>query len=246
MKNLYRIAHLLFTLCIANTIHAQTLEKDLASFDKIILSPEINLAIVSGDHEKIRVDYQGIQEDQINIIVKGKTLKLFLDKSRVIPKRRKIRTQNYKYSESIYKQAQITAYVTFSTLKRLQVRGEETVLVQNISEVPSFKLKMYGESRVVIDNMACEKFKAVGFGENKLVIKEGYAYKQVYRLFGQNYVTINNLQGEKVKSSIYGESKLVLNAEENLKVNAFGESQIINKGEADLRKGLLLGEHKIH
>ena len=175
MHNLNRIAHLLFILGLAQAIQAQSFEKDLTSFDKIILSPEINLAIVSGDQETIRVDYQGIREDQINVIVKGKTLKLFLDKSRITPKRRKIRTKNYKYSESIYKQAQINAYVTFRTLKRLQVRGEETVLVQNIAEVPSFKLKMYGETRVVIDQVACEKLKAVGFGENNLVIKEGYA-----------------------------------------------------------------------
>ena len=247
MKTFIQVITLFFISFGIHSSYAQTFEKDLSSFKKIILSPEINLELVKGDQEYIKVEYQGVEEDKINVVVRGKTLKIFLDNARITPKQLKIRNKNYwNMKESIYKNAQVTAYVTYQTLRNLQVRGNENVIINDVIEEDKFTLKTMGETQIAINDIDLKKFKVVAYGENQLIVKQGNAEKQVFKLFGENLIASKNLNGEKVKTNLYGENKIVLNAKDKLKVNAFGESKILNKGEGVSRKGLVLGENKIH
>ncbi|MBT33404.1 MAG: hypothetical protein CMO01_27395 [Thalassobius sp.] len=238
----------LFSIVIASSAsYAQSFEKDLSTFNKIILSPEINLELVKGDREFIKIEYQGVEEDKINAIVNGKTLKIFLDNARITPKHLKSKNSYYwNMKESIYKNAQVTAYVTYQTLRNLQVRGEKNVIINDLLKEDKFTLKTMGQTQIVLSDIELKKLKVVAYGENQLVVKKGKAHKQVFKLFGENLIASKDLNGEKVKTNLYGENKIVLNANEKLKVNAFGESKILNKGDGVNRKGLVLGETKIH
>ena len=63
------IKSLVFGLLLGLPIlaQAQELKRNLDSFDKIIVSPKINLILQKGDQESIRVKYANVSSDKINI-----------------------------------------------------------------------------------------------------------------------------------------------------------------------------------
>ena len=83
-------------------------------------------------------------------------------------------------------------------------------------------------------------------GCDKLQISGGKAEFQKYKLFGENKIDAQSLKSYSAIATSFGESKLKLATQDNLKVNAFGESRIEYFGDANLNKGLIFGETEIH
>ena len=190
-------------------VNAQEIQKDLNAFDKIILSPKINLILQKGDKESIRIKYSNVSSDKINIEVSNNRLRIYLDDARLVEKQKKTHDENYSFKASIYRDAVITAYVTYRELKVLDVRGEEEVTCDGAINNENFKLKAYGEVEITLASLHTKKFKAVLYGENKLKIKEGQAGHQRYRLYGENKIDTQALSSETVSTTIYGRVDLV-------------------------------------
>jgi hypothetical protein len=83
------------------------------------------------------------------------------------------------------------------------------------------------------------------YGENDLKIKSGKAEYQKYKLFGENKIDTQDLKSFSATATIFGESNLKLNSQDNLKVHAFGESQVSYNGNASVNKGLIFGQAQI-
>lgn len=233
---------LLITAVLAiSAAHGQELKKDLTYFEKIIVSPKINLVLVKGDHESIRVVYSNVTPSDINMHVNGNTLHLFLTNARFIEKRKRIYDNSEPRRVSIYKYANVTAYVTYRALKRLEVRGEEEVSIDSLVSGDKFKLKAYGEAELYLAGVKTEKFKAVLYGRNKLRINSGNVESQKFRLYGENRINTRPVSSTYASSRIYGEGKLSLTASNRFRITSFGEPYIEVNGLPEIRRGIMIG-----
>jgi hypothetical protein len=221
----------------------QEFEKELRSFDKIVVSPKINLILEKGDHEAIRIKYSRIDAGKINIEIENGKLHLFLDNARIVEKQE--RTNEYHSKMSIYRDAEVTAYVTYTELEGLEVRGEQEVTCLSSIDSEKFKLKVYGETEITFESLTTQKFKAVAYGENKIKIKEGKADHQRYRLYGENKIDTRALSSSTVSTTIYGEGRLTVNASDEVRISAFGEPQVNVIGTSFINKGIVIGRADI-
>lgn len=220
---------------------AQTMEKNVGHFNKVVVSPRINLVMVAGENEAVKINYANVDASKINIVVKNHALHIYLDKSKYTEKRERIKKDGWVDKESIYRNVSITAYVTYRLLDKLVVRGEQEVDVQSGINNRKFKLSAYGECDITLASLQTGKFKAAMYGQHTLKIKGGEVASQKYKLFGENKIDAQGIQSEEIASATYGESKLRLNANESLRLVTFGESDVRVKGAADVNK-FTLGE----
>lgn len=243
-----RLTGLLIVL-FGSVIQAQTNTQTLKSFDKIVVSPKIELELVSGEEETIRLDCRNIDEHKVNVVVKGKTLRLYLDDAKYIVKNgRRFRYENQKgwQDKRMYKDdVRVKAYVTFKTLKRLQVRGSEDIEISSAINNDRFKLKLYGENVIRMAELNTDKFKAVMIGENKLDIRKGKAKKQKYKSIGENWVRADGLDSDLAKASMIGEGMVKLKVDSQLRVSTIGESQVVFNGNPVVKRGLIIGKAEI-
>ncbi|WHZ07939.1 MAG: hypothetical protein OJF59_001692 [Cytophagales bacterium] len=230
---------------IAANLHAQTLEKKLPSFKKIVASPKINLVLVEGDEESIKINYTNIDASKINVKVKNQILKIYLTGSRFIEKRNRVQHSGEVYKEYAYRNASVTAYVTYRKLNKLVVRGEQEIDVQGKIETRKFKLAAYGGCVITLASLHTDKLKTSLYGQHTLKIKSGNAKSQKYKLFGENRIDTQALQCSEIASTTYGESKLKINAQNNLSLFTVGESNVVVTGSPEISK-LTLGEVSIH
>lgn len=239
---------LLFLIGIAllSPAQSQELSRELAPFEKIIVSPKINLILRKGNQESIKLVYANVQAGQINVLQNGRTLHVFLDDARIVEKRKRIYENNRNYKVSYYKNAVVTAYVTYRELKNLEVRGEEEITCDSLIMGDKFKLKAYGEANIYLANVKSEKFKAVLYGRNKVMVGSGSADFQKLRLYGENRINTRAFAGQDVVSRIYGEGKIMLTASRQFRFSSFGEPSIEVNGFPEVRKGIVIGRTKLN
>jgi Putative auto-transporter adhesin, head GIN domain len=246
MKNFAK--YLIFAALLTNSgfVLGQEIQKKLSPFSKITVSPKINLILQKGSEESIRIIYSNIDRGKINVEVEGNKLNIYLDQARIVDKRERNDDEyDYNSKTSIYHNAEVTAYVTYTQLKSLEVRGEQEVISKGLLENESFDLKAYGEAEITFDSLITQEFKAVVYGENTIKIKAGKAVHQRYRLYGENKIDTRALASTSVSTSIYGEGRLSINASDEVKVSAIGEPEVNVTGTSFINKGIIIGKADI-
>ncbi len=235
---------ILVTFLLPGVLFAQEqFSKEVAKFDKIIVSPHINLVLTAGDSENVTIEYANVDPSHMNIDVNGSTLHLYLDNARIIPKTEK--SDDYNYRSEVYGNAQITAHVTYRHLEGLEIRGDQEVICESPIDAVMFKLKVYGDNYIDLASMDAQVLKVVSYGENEIIIRDGKVHDQKYTLYGTSHVDVSKLSSEFSKAKLYGESELVLHASDQLDVSAFGEPTLTYYGNPALHKNIIVGEAKL-
>lgn len=224
---------------------AQTEPQALAPFDRIVASQFVNVILEKGENESIRLEYAGVNPEEVNVKVKRKKLHIYLDNAKLIEKPDKFYYNGEKHTRSRYGNSSVTAYITYKQLRGVELRGEEGLVCNDEINADKFKLKVYGENDVTFASLHAKKFKASIFGVNNIEIKSGNAGHQLYRLFGENKINTINFESNTTASRIYGEGRLTVNANDELRITAFGEPEIRLNGPARINKGLILGKADI-
>lgn len=232
-------------LVSAGVVCAQEISKPLKSFRKVVVSPRVNLVLEKGDHESIRLVYDNVTPDKINIEVNHHTLRVYLDDAKMTDPMEVFSTHPTE-KRSVYYSATITAYVTYRELEHLEVRGSQEITCNSPILAERFVLKAYGENNIKLASVKADYLRTSLYGENDLHIKGGKAEFQKYKLFGENKIDAQALKSYSAIANSFGESRLKLATQDNLKVNAFGESEIEYFGDANVNKGLIFGETQIH
>lgn len=227
---------------LPKTITAQDLTQ-VKSFDKIIVSPHIEVILVAGNEESVKIENAKVSEDKINIEVEGKTLRLYLDGAKTVTKSEKSGNDNWK--KSIYNGTMATATITYKTLNTLSIRGEEIVKCESPIEQEDLKLMIYGESKVYFNSIITENLTVAIYGESYLEIQGGDVGRQVYRAYGESEVNTLDMENTSTKITAYGESNFRVNVSERLKVTCYGETKINYTGDANVDKGIVIGEARI-
>jgi len=243
MKNL-KILLIAVLVSMSQMILAQN-KVEVESFNKVIISPHIETTFIQGTEESVTIIDSKEPEDKINIEVNGKTLRVYLDGAKEITKRKKVVENGYKQKLPIYKGRVLTIVVTYKAIDELSLRGEQITLCKSPINVDAFKLKIYGESQVIFNNISIKSLDVDIYGESMLYIKKGQTDYQKITAYGEgeiNFVEVNN-KISKLKA--FGEAEFKVNASERIKFTAYGEAQLYYKGNAEVNKGLNIGASRI-
>ena len=214
-------------------------------FDKVIVSPHIGATFIEGAVESVTIEKSTVANDKINIEVNGETLRIYLDDAKDVTKTETVYEDGNKITRPIYKGTVITATITYKALKELSVRGEETIVCKSILKGNDFKLKIYGEEQVLLNEVDLGDLKAVLYGESHLKIKSGTIADQVFTAYGESKVNAMEIKNNTTKITAYGESSFQVNVSNEIKITSFGEAVVEYKGNPVINKGLNIGNVKI-
>ena len=246
MKKTNKIFSLLLAGMLLPTFsQAQDTQNDIRSFNKVTVSPGVNLILQKGVHESVRILYNDIPQSKVNVVVKGNKLRIYLDDARVIEKQVRVFKKGNTQKQGIYHGSSITAYVTYHALKAVEIRGDQEFRCDDEIKTNKFKLKAYGEAEIRLAALDTRKFKVSLYGNNDVRIRSGVADDQVYRLFGENKINTIGLKSATATTRIYGEGKVSIYASEEVRINSCGEPIINIEGTSVISKGIILGRADI-
>lgn len=240
-SNIYLILPL---LVVFNMSTAQT--TTVNPFNKVIVSPNIQVTFIEGSEEKVIIEKSAVENDKINIDVKGKTLRIYLDDAKELVKNEKSFENGSKVKRPVYSGTVVTATVMYKTLEELSIRGEETIVCKSILKGENFRLKIYGESEVLLNDVRLNELRATIYGESSLVIKSGSVKEQKYTAYGESKINSLGISSNTTRITVYGESDFQLNVSDEIKLIAFGEAVVNYKGNPAINKGINMGKVQLN
>lgn len=215
-------------------------------FNKVIVSPNIEVTFIEGNEETVTIEKTSVSQDKINIEVNGKTLRIYLDDAKELVKNKKSYENGYKEKRPVYTGTVLTATVMYKTMEELSVRGEETIVCKSVLKGDKFRLKIYGESKVLLNDVSLDELKTTIYGESSLVIKSGTVNEQKYTAYGESKINSLGINSNTTRITVYGESDFQINVSDEIKLTAFGEAVVNYKGNPTISKGIHIGEVKIN
>ncbi|MEO0525970.1 MAG: head GIN domain-containing protein [Bacteroidota bacterium] len=225
--------------------HAQLKTFDVKPFEKVIVSPHIEVTLKQGDEEVVSIEDAEVPLEKINVKVEGNTLRIYLDGAKMNTKSEKIKDGNWKGRRSIYQGKMVTATITYKTLNRLSIRGEETARCESPIEQDEFDLTIYGESKVHLNSVDLQNLTVTIYGESYLEIDKGSVGRQKYTSYGESEVNTLGMKNLSTKITAYGESDFRIKVSDRLKVTCYGEAEIRYEGDPEVNKGIVIGEASI-
>ena len=144
MKKIIPFSSLILVLVFTAQAQQKT-NYPVLPFNKIIISPHINVILTEGPEEKVEVSSRNVDESDIHVDIDGQTLRVYLEGARMTPRNDK-RTNAHR---EWYRDADVTAYITYKDLKKLSVRGDQRVECESALHGKRFTLKTYGDNRVI-------------------------------------------------------------------------------------------------
>jgi len=229
--------------------NAQSETVEVPSFKEVIISPHIEVVFKQSDNESVVIEKSKVDANKINIEVDKKTLHVYLENAKVVAKEEEVVINGIEQDRSIYNGTEATITIYYKGLEEVEIRSEEMISFEDTIQIEDFDLDIYGSAKVYFESITAEDFKVAMYGESYLEIKDGNVNFQRYRCYGKSEVNVLNLQSTETKIAAYGNNHIVVNVSDKLKVSAFGEARIQYKGNAEVNKGLKIGEtiiQKIH
>jgi hypothetical protein len=243
------------------TVFAQTLERTLPTFKKVVISPFIDVELVKGPSEGIQITYENLEEDEINIDVKGNTLRVYLDDAKFRIRRESAEIKN----DRRYGHAKVKAIITYKELENIQIAGNNSLTCKEEMIGKKLKIKVYDEARVAFASLGMKKIRLAAYGEtdvdieqvdansmriatygdNHVDIDSGQAGNQTFRAYGDNIIDARGVKSIYAKVGFFGDNKLAVDAEHQVKITVLGEGDIRVGGNAHIRRSLVLGDPKI-
>jgi hypothetical protein len=214
----------------------------VSHFNKVIVSPHIQVTFIEGNEESVTVEKSTVANDKINIEVHGTTLRIYLDGAKEIDKNEVIHEDGQKVKRPIYQGTVVSAIVTYKTLNDLSVRGEETQVCKSLLKGDKFNLKIYGESKVFLDKVDLGELKTTIYGESVLEIKSGSIADQKYVSYGESKINSLGIKSNTTKITAYGEADFQVNVSDRIRITAYGDATLGYKGNPQITKGLNIGD----
>lgn len=210
-------------------------------FNKVIVSPYIRVTFVEGNEESVTIEKSAVSNEKIHMEVNDKTLRIYLEGAKDLPKNKKVYESGYKEKQPLYNGTVVTATITYKTLNELSVRGEETQLFKSLLTGDEFRLKIYGEPHVIFNEVNLGKLHATTYGESYVEIKSGSIKVQRYTAYGESKINSLGTSGKTGSITAFGEADFRMNVSDEIKITAFGDATLQYKGDPKINKGLHFG-----
>ncbi|KAA1242731.1 DUF2807 domain-containing protein [Aquimarina sp. RZ0] len=227
------------------SVRSQTKIIRVDTFEKIIISPHIQVTFKKGDTETVAIEDATVSSDKINVEVLGTTLRVYLDDAKTTTKNKTVYMNGRKQIQPIYKGTVLKAVITYKNLKELSLRGEQTFVCESLLDTENFRLKIYGESEVYLNLVQLKTLHTTIYGESYLEIKKGSIEEQKITAYGESKINTLGVDNRSTKITSYGDGSYRFTISDNLKVTAFGETTVAYQGNPDVDKGIVIGESTI-
>ncbi len=234
----------LMILFACQALLAQT-KTSVKPFEKVIISPNIQVTFVEGNEESVTIENTTVSNDKIKIEVNDKTLRIYLEGAKEVPKNETVYENGNKEKHPLYNGTVVTATVTYKTLNNLSLRGEETIVCKSVLKGEKFKLKIYGEEKVYLNEVNLGELQTTTYGESYLEIRSGTIDEQKYTAYGESKINTLAISGNSTRITAYGEADFSLNVSDTIRITAYGDAKLQYKGNPVISKGLNIGDVKI-
>ena len=243
MQRFKALLSVLFSLIVV-AASAQT--KMTSPFNKVIVSPYIQVTLVQGDQESVTVNDIHVDTGKLHIEVTDKTLRIYLEGAKDFPRSEKDYSHGYKETHPLYKNTSVVVTITYTTLDALSFRGEEDQLCKSPIEGDKFVLKIYGESIVTFNEMDLQQLSATLYGEGTLEIKAGSIKDQKYTSYGESKINSLGINSSTSRVTAFGRAEFKLNVADRIKITSYGEAQLHYKGNPAIDRGVHFGDMVIN
>ncbi len=243
IRLVYILVTVLLSLC--QCVFAQQ-KTTVESFEKVVISPHIEVTFVEGNEESVTVLEQKVTDDKINIEVSNGKLRVYLDDAKETTKQVKVKENGVKIKRPLYQGKQLSVIVTYKTLNEISVRGEEKAHCKSKIKAEDFQVTIYGESDFVIEDVKIQNFDLDIIGESEFKINKGKIDYQNVKVIGEAVVYLEDVKNRESKLKAVGEAEFRVNTSEFIKFSAVGEAELHYKGNPEIDKGLSIGEARIH
>ncbi|MFD1315705.1 head GIN domain-containing protein [Namhaeicola litoreus] len=214
-------------------------------FSKVIVSPHIEVVFQEGNKEEVVVQSLSVSEEKFNIESSGKTMHLYLEGAKTITKNEKVENEEWEGKKPIYQGTVATVVVTYKNLEELSLRGEEEFVCKDQLKGTKFVLSLYGETEIMLNDVKLEEMKSVLYGENELTFKSGSIEDHRIISYGESEIDAMEVESETAKITSYGEAEFRLFVNKEIKLTAYGESNLEYKGQPLIKKGIVIGETRV-
>lgn len=239
------ITFLMSLLFIANSLNAQETIQLNQKFDKIIVSPHIEAVFKKGDTPSIIIENIIVPREKFTYEIENGTLQVYLKGAKTYTKNKKIVTKNYKRKIPLYKNRVVRLLITYADVKIFSTRGQEKITFQTPLIQEACKLRIYGKSEVTIPTIEVGNLMVSIYGDSFLTMEKGTIAKQKITAYGASKVMASEVVSKETKLTAYGSGSFQLNVSDRLKVTSYGEATVLFKGDAQLKKGIVIGESTI-
>jgi len=236
---------LIVILFITSSLSAQKTIKLEQSFDKVIVSPHIETIFKKGNEASIEIENIKVPMEKFQYEINNGTLQVYLEGAKTYTKNKKIIINETKMSVPLYKNTVVKLVITYTNVEVFSLRGEEKITFQTPLKQDECTFRIYGQSDVTINNIDVDELTISIYGDSFLNIKNGKINNQKITAYGASKVMASNAVSNETKITAYGDGTFQLNASEKLKVTSYGEANISYKGDATLKKGIVIGESTI-
>lgn len=246
MKKSLKLALFFVSLLTIHIAIAQEKTIELThQFDKIIVSPHIEVEFVQGNEAKIEVQEIMVPIEKFNFEITNKTLQVYLEGAKTITKHEKYNHNGWKQKVPVYKNKVAKVKITYRDVEMFSLRGEEKITFESPLDQDDCTLRIYGESEVLVKEANLNNLRVAIYGESHLVIDSGSITNQKITAYGSSKVRTLNVATKNAKVTAYGEGTYQINVSDRLKVTSYGEANILYKGTPELKKGIVIGESTI-
>ncbi len=246
MKDYFTL--ILLSLAFFISLSGLAQEKNISlqdSFDKIIVSPHIEATFVEGQNAGIEIVSMTIPREKLQYEIVNNTLQVYLEGAKTVTQTKKIQNNGWKRKIPIYKNTVVKVKITYTSVDMFSLRGEEKITFESPLDQEKCTMRIYGESEVLIKKAKLNSLRVAIYGESNLIIESGSIAKQKITAYGSSKMRSIDVESKEAKITAYGEGTYQFNVSERLKVTSYGEANILYKGNADLKKGIVIGESTI-
>lgn len=229
----------------AFAVQAQSKTFKVKTFDKVIVSPHIEVVFKTGDVEKVVIEMLTEDLDEMNVEVSGKTLQIYLDDAKTTTKADKEKSTKHR-TVAAYKGTVAKAIVYYKKVKTFSLRGEERFLFEDPIISDKIIFNIYGESQITMKDVTLKELKVSIYGESYLKIENGSIENQKIIGYGESVVDFLQVNNKETKITAYGDGSYQFNVSDTLKITSYGEPTINYKGSATLENGISIGEVDIN
>ena len=236
---------LLILFSINSNIKAQNRIKLTKSFDKIIVSPHIETVFIEGKNPSIVIDNISVPREKFKYELKKGTLQVYLEGAKTYTKNNKNIANNYNKKVPLYKNKVARVIVTYSSVNTFSLRGEEKITFKSSIKQNDCKLRIYGKSEVIINKINVNNLDVSIYGDSYLNIEKGTVKQQKFRAYGASKIMASDVKSHETKITAYGNGTFQFNVSKKIKVSSYGEATVLYTGDAQLKKGIVIGESTI-
>lgn len=232
-------------LFLNSNLTAQKTIKLESDFDKIIVSPHLEVIFKKGDTPTIEILDINIPMEKFRYELNKGTLQVYLEGAKTYTKNKKIVVRNTERKVPLYKGRVAKVIVTYTDVKIFSLRGEEKITFQTPLIQKECVLRIYGKSEVTINTVALDRLDVSIYGDSFLNIEKGNIKKQKITAYGASKVMALDVISEETRLTAYGDGIFKFNVSDSIKVSSYGEATVLYKGDATLKKGIVIGESTI-